>query len=281
MTKGKILKINYFSGGIGLNNIDQGKKIQPDEKYWKKRLGEVEVPFFTKIADLSKSESNQLQMAYWVQKKLYQEVELMCEHLGIDQKFADNLCIPLSHYEFAGASLEGESKLEVAKELKRLYELLDTLKHDRSGISKVIIEAYQDGTINVDDGRILKSGTKKFVFKKHSIVNLLTEWLKIEANAEGEPFGLIRTEAQLKGDGMSDFKRTSQERHDLEKMMYEYLQVNRLLKSDHDGCVKTGHFLSLVNAVPSKDDFDADRTRFASYDSYAEFIGDLVRKRLA
>ncbi|MBL4587464.1 MAG: hypothetical protein JKX84_10480 [Flavobacteriales bacterium] len=280
--KTQYYSIDYFNGGIGINNTSEAVLIKPDEEYWiaifgKRKIEQLNDDWIRKNPDHLHFFQNN-----WVRAKLYFDVSHLCDKLEIDRAHVDNIVIPLSAFEMTDKSMLGDDIRDVARELSKMQEMFVKLESQYKHVRSITFQVGSVNGMHSEKGGYTYSETKNIKFKIPRSLDPFVRALKRLVKSDVELQNHVHNSPYRPYESFSLRKKLKQNQHEMATILFEYLMNSEACKSKRDGYIKTGYLLSLLNNGYVIDDgfFAENRENFDEYASFEDYLADLMGKRI-
>lgn len=269
-------KLNYFQGEVGVKFMDRsktkleikGQKIFPDVEYWEDAFGMQEVSELQDQFYQNNPKYLEFYSSYWVEKKLHDQVTLLCQEQQIDSIHVDNLCVPLSDFKRTNHSFHGHDVHDVAKEIIKLRNAVNLLEEQGLQITQLSIDLSKFDDIRVRslanvkspderkhdigfDPRYNEQSFKKITSTKVTSARALepiTSMIKSLLKKDNPLSTYLNRPYWDKWASTSAPKRFRSAKDRMAHIIYRYLLDHSIAKSPNDACGKMGLFVSLVDS---------------------------------
>lgn len=279
----RFFKIKYFDGGVNSNQLEEAKKVFPNEDYWMKVFGEREHEEIGWSWVQTNPEYKDYIVNYWVKKKLFWVVESLCKRLSIDIKYAHDLVVPLSDFEMANKSLIGRDIRAVANEIKGLKEFFEQLNDPFKKVVSVKFEIAE--LIRVDakkGGNVYGNKAAYRLTRLGSITPFITRMYRL---SKEDPVlnRFIYNSSYLDYTEYSVVKTLSSNQHQIATIIFQFLMHHNLCRTPNDGYMKTGMFLSVLDNdyLITEELYDVDEDLRIEYPKFEDYLADVMGKRIS
>ena len=276
----KHYKLQYFNGEIDLQNLSNGSVIYPNYEFWTPYFGlkpieEIDQDWIHRKAEYERYYEND-----WVEKELWLNTFRKCEELEIDPIHLNNICVPLSHFPFASLSMLGDDINEVADDVQKLQDLFVELENNYKKVTSIKFTVGQLQWSEDLEDRYKEIG-ETTISVERAITPLMDAFIR-----------LAKTDVKLNQlvfhSGYRHYREfdlqaaIKNEQTDLIKMLHTYLVKNNLCRSERNGFIKTGKFISIVdrNIVADEDYYYEVYHQNSDYDTYDDFVYGQIKQRM-
>lgn len=270
-----ILKIDFYNGGVTVQNVDEGIIINPDVGYWIDKLGFLEVEL--------NGEYDHFRSKHWVKQSLFNGVTSLLLELELDTAMVHDLVIPLSHFELVSVSSD-TGKLNVTKgnkDKKQLKQLLSELEDLQTNILSVTVETGNirrlrpDGTTFYQDRKRYKLGGSAITFE------LLNHLARVTRGDKA--ISKLISKIKLDMDTTSSYSSKKWKNQvQIAVLINDYLHQKQVCETKRQGFILTGKLLSIIENgfVITEYQFQNDGDKIAEYITYDNYLADLMSKRI-
>lgn len=273
--------IDYYNGGINLQNLDEGRVLVPDENYWIPIMGQVENTLLAFKHIRENERLHNLASQYWIAKELYESVFEVLREEGQNGSLADQFCIPLGHFGFAKLVPEGKDIDKVAKELAGLRDIMTALQGRSVHLTSLKL-GFGEIT-GYEAGQPLYENQGTYQLKNQRIIDRLSSILIRIGKTDYEFRNLLHSSTLLEYQAWTPFKLEKLRKDKMVKIIFDSV-VHFIPDRSTKYCAGlTGMLISIVDPafMKTKDLFAKDDELLGSYPNYQEYAQDFMNTKIS